>query len=93
MASMTNVVNLICAMVLACALRWPAVMGLVFAARRRACDLFSPRGGLRTAWTSGRRLPAVRQQFVDTAVELGRQAREHVLEVGPGVSDTFITQD
>ena len=85
MAFMTNVVNLICAVVLVCALRWPAIAGLFCASGRRACYLFRPRGTLRNAWASGRRLPAVRQQFVDATVELGRQAREHILELRPGV--------
>ena len=30
-------------------------------------------------------LPAMRQQLVDAAVQVGRQARQHILEVSPGI--------
>ena len=75
MAPMTAVVTLICVVVLACALRWPAITGWFMAAHRIGCHLarhlFRPCGGLSTASSSGRGLPAVGQQLIDAAVELG----------------------
>ena len=40
---------------------------------------------LRVSEASAHRLPAMRQQLVDTAVQVAGQARKHVLEVGPRV--------
>jgi len=74
MAAMTSLVKLIYAVVLADAARWPRVACLVRAVCRLAGDLMRPRGGRGTCRSSGRRLPAVREQLVDAAVELGGQA-------------------
>jgi len=82
---MTRLVNLICAVVLAGAVLWARIADLVRAGCRFAGDLMRPRFGQTTCRSSGRRLPAVREQLVDAAVELGGQAREHVFEVGPRV--------
>ena len=46
---------------------------------------YACRNMLRVSQASARRLPAMGQQLVDTAVEVAGQAREHVLEVSPRV--------
>ena len=65
--------------------RWVRISALVACMGHRMAAHWARRVGW--AWlTSVGRLPAMRQQLLDSAVQLRRQSREHVLEVGPRVS-------
>ncbi len=65
------------------ALDWLGVVALIVFKFARAAAA-SARRWRSTLSSSAGRLPAVGQQLLDPAVQLRRQAREDVLQVGPG---------
>src|SRR5437762_681672 len=82
---MANVVEAICRAARAWLARRLWIGALVACVVGRMAAFWAQR--LCSTWsTSVGWLPAMRQQFVDLAVQLRGQPREHVLEVGPGVS-------
>ena len=64
--------------------RWPRVGTLLACIGQRIAALLTRRV-CAAWWTSVGALPPVRQQLLDPAVQLRRQSREHVLQVGPGL--------
>jgi hypothetical protein len=81
---MVNMVGAVRIRATAGALRRLAVIVLVLIVRSRAV-IASVRRVFSTWWSSDGGFPPVRQQLVDLTVQLRRQSREDVLEVGPGV--------
>src|ERR1019366_1133591 len=77
---MANMADAVWAKGAAFAARWLSVVALiVFDFARATAD-----SARRWRSTSAGRLPPVGEQLLDPAVQLRRQAREDVLEVGPG---------
>ena len=65
--------------------RWLRATVLVTCIRGRMGALFMQRAGSTLRPSGARRLPPVGQQLLDSAVHLGGQPGEHVLEVDPRV--------
>src|SRR6478735_2275811 len=80
---MANVADAVWPKAAAYAVRWLGVVALIVFNFGRAAAASARRW--RSTWSSSAsRLPAVGEQLLDPAVQLRRQAREDVLQVGPG---------
>ena len=81
---MTNVVAMNCRAVMTQLARWRRMVILVVCIGQRMAALLTRRV-CAAWWTSVGLVPPVRQQLLDSAVQLRGQSREHVLQVGPGI--------
>ena len=81
---MTNVVAMNYRAVMTQLARWRRVVILVVCIGQRMAALLTRRV-CAAWWTSVGLVPPVRQQLLDSAVQLRGQSREHVLQVGPGI--------
>src|SRR5436190_7233790 len=85
MVNVMGVTVVICRAARAWLARWLCVSTLVACMGQRMATLWAQR--VWSTWlTSFSWLPTMGQQLLDSAVQLRRQPREHVLEVGPRVS-------
>src|ERR1035438_5432857 len=80
---MANMTDAVWAKAATLAARWLCAVVLIVIMFGRAAAV-SVRRRVSTWSTSAGRLPPVGEQLLDPAVQLRRQAREDVLEVGPG---------
>src|SRR5664279_1152354 len=80
---MANTADAVWAKAAAYAVRWLSVVALIVFNFARAAAA-SARRWRSTCSSSAGRLPPEGQQLLDPAVQLRRQAREDVLQVGPG---------
>ena len=79
---MANMVDAACTAVMAFAAQCLRVGGMIVAMLKRVLA-FSTRRASATRSASASRLPVVRQQLFDSAVQLRGQPGEHGLEIGP----------